>query len=101
MDQRDVEAAANLAGREVMLPDSADGPPLALEQGGRPTVPLDVPLNLGRPVRRRARPEAPALRAPVPEAAVHEDNDPHAGEDDVRLSMKALAVDRLWPSAVR
>jgi len=77
-----------------MLPDAYDAPPGRHQNSIGAPVPLDVPLQLGRPVPLIDRWLAAVLRTDVPEAAVDEDCDLPPRENDVRANSCPIELQR-------
>ena len=74
----------------LMLPHPDDAPFGNPERSGNPLVALAIPPDLGFPVGAVARWHPAVRRTPVPEAAVDEDGDAAAGEDDIGLCPSAI-----------
>lgn len=68
----------------LVLPHAKHGPSEGAEMAVCVTVPLDVARELGTPPRGVRSGRCLVLRASVPEAAVDEDRDLRAGEQDIR-----------------
>ena len=80
---------------DLVLPDTNDDPAFGRQRGVGAPISLDVPREFRSPVghvRSRVR----GMRwAPVPEAAVHKDREPGAGEDGVRSHAPAAENDQV------
>ena len=84
MRDRRHDVAAHTLGI-LVLPEAHHLPTSGLECCRMPSVTFSVPGDLWHPVVRVLHVGAPAMcGASVPEAAVHENADPGAREDDVR-----------------
>jgi len=86
-------ASRDLIGR-LMLPRPHDPPACTFQNRGCPNVPLLVALNFRRPVGAIRCRKPTVLRASVPIAAIHEDGDATASEDDVRAGAQSIDNDR-------
>jgi len=79
----DLRNAASGSSRILMLPDSDDPPAGLFEASVRVAVAPHVAFDLLTPPRRVALGPRCVVGTPVPEAAVHENDDARPGEDDV------------------
>lgn len=66
-----------------------DGPPGRGQSGIRIAVSLNVPVELGSPIRGVPPRRRTVIRASVPEAAINEYRHPGAGENDVRADAQS------------
>lgn len=88
-------AAGGLAG-VLMLPDAQHPPPRSTQPAIGVCIAQSIGLDLCPPIRGVGLWPGPMLGTPVPEAAIDEDRNTSAGEEDVCAPSKArqgLAID--------
>ena len=83
----------------LVLPRPDDDPASRLKRVIVGAVAVDVALQLGRPPANVALRWAEMLRAAMPEAAVDEDGDPCAGEDNIGTASDAAKRGEMLPEA--
>lgn len=82
---------------QIVLTNDQHGPPFPAQSRPHAAVPRNVPLDLGPPPRAQVAVEVVALPAPVPEAAVYEDDAATTDEDKVGAARESLPGPRAVP----